>query len=230
MRRPSGRARRTWASSWGASRSRRWSRAPSRGTSPIGSAGGRSSSSGPPSSCWRRSATRSSGPSRALLVVRLFHGTGMGFGPTAATVIATDLTPLARRGAAMGLYGLASAVALAVGPYAGGSSCGALASGRRSSWRPRSRPSRSRSRGRCRRPDPAAGLARAASAARRTGARPAARSRGSGGAGSAPPRCTPRRSSWRSTSRTAASPRSCRSSRSGASWGTRGSSTRSTRW
>jgi MFS family permease len=56
----------------------------------------------------------------ALLVVRLFHGTGMGFGPTAATVIATDLTPPARRGAAMGVYGLASAVALAVGPYAGG--------------------------------------------------------------------------------------------------------------
>ena len=55
-----------------------------------------------------------------LLVVRLFHGAGMGFGPTAATVIATDLTPLAQRGAAMGLYGLASAVALAVGPYAGG--------------------------------------------------------------------------------------------------------------
>jgi len=56
----------------------------------------------------------------ALLVVRLFHGTGMGFGPTAATVMATDLTPAARRGAAMGVYGLASAVALAVGPYAGG--------------------------------------------------------------------------------------------------------------
>ena len=55
-----------------------------------------------------------------LLVVRLFHGTGMGFGPTAATVIATDLTPPTRRGAAMGVYGLASAVALAVGPYAGG--------------------------------------------------------------------------------------------------------------
>ena len=33
----------------------------------------------------------------ALLVVRLFHGTGMGFGPTAATVIATDLTPAAGR-------------------------------------------------------------------------------------------------------------------------------------
>ena len=44
----------------------------------------------------------------------------MGFGPTAATVIATDLTSPERRGAAMGVYGLASAVALAVGPYLGG--------------------------------------------------------------------------------------------------------------
>jgi MFS family permease len=55
-----------------------------------------------------------------LLVLRLFHGTGMGFGPTAATVIATDLTSPERRGAAMGVYGLASAAALAVGPYVGG--------------------------------------------------------------------------------------------------------------
>jgi MFS family permease len=55
-----------------------------------------------------------------LLLLRVFHGTGMGFGPTAATVIATDLTPPGRRGAAMGAYGLASAVALAAGPYLGG--------------------------------------------------------------------------------------------------------------
>jgi MFS family permease len=54
-----------------------------------------------------------------LLLLRFFHGTGMGVGPTAATVIATDLTPPDRRGAAMGAYGLASAVALAVGPYLG---------------------------------------------------------------------------------------------------------------
>ena len=54
-----------------------------------------------------------------LLLLRAFHGTGMGFGPTAATVIATDLTAPERRGAAMGAYGLASAVALAVGPYLG---------------------------------------------------------------------------------------------------------------
>ena len=55
-----------------------------------------------------------------LLLVRVFHGTGMGLGPTAAPVIAADLTPPERRGAAMGTYGLASAAALAVGPYLGG--------------------------------------------------------------------------------------------------------------
>jgi MFS family permease len=55
----------------------------------------------------------------ALILARVFHGLGMGFGPTAATVIATDLTPADRRGAAMGVFGLASAVALAVGPYVG---------------------------------------------------------------------------------------------------------------
>jgi MFS family permease len=54
-----------------------------------------------------------------LLLLREFHGTGMGFGPTAATVIATDLTAPGRRGAAMGAHGLSSAVALAVGPYLG---------------------------------------------------------------------------------------------------------------
>ena len=56
----------------------------------------------------------------ALVLLRLFHGVGMGFGPTAATVIATDLTPPDQRGAAMGTFGLASALALAVGPYLGG--------------------------------------------------------------------------------------------------------------
>jgi len=55
-----------------------------------------------------------------LLLLRLFHGTGMGFGPTAATVVATDLTAPERRGRAMGVYSLASAVALALGPYLGG--------------------------------------------------------------------------------------------------------------
>jgi MFS family permease len=55
-----------------------------------------------------------------LFLLRLFHGVGMGLGPTAATVIATDLTRPERRGAAMGLFGLAPAVGLAVGPFLGG--------------------------------------------------------------------------------------------------------------
>lgn len=55
----------------------------------------------------------------ALFVLRVLHGVGMGLGPTAATVIAADLTPAERRGAAMGWFGLASAVGLAVGPYLG---------------------------------------------------------------------------------------------------------------
>jgi MFS family permease len=55
----------------------------------------------------------------ALLVTRVFHGVGMGVAPTAATVIATDLTSPERRGAAMGLFGLASGLALALGPYLG---------------------------------------------------------------------------------------------------------------
>ena len=88
-----------------------------------------------------------------LLVVRLFHGAGMGFGPTAATVIATDLTP-----PPSGARRWASTVwrrrwRSRSGRTPEGSSCDASASGRRSSWRPRSRPSRSRSRGRCRKPD-----------------------------------------------------------------------------
>ncbi len=54
-----------------------------------------------------------------LLLARLFHGVGMGLGPTAATAAVTDLTPPERRGAAMGLFGLASALGLALGPYLG---------------------------------------------------------------------------------------------------------------
>jgi MFS family permease len=55
----------------------------------------------------------------ALLVLRLFHGVGMGLGPTAATVVAADLAPPERRGAAMGLYGITSTAGMAVGPYLG---------------------------------------------------------------------------------------------------------------
>jgi MFS family permease len=164
----------------------------------------------------------------ALLVVRLFHGTGMGFGPTAATVVATDLTPAARRGAAMGLFGLASAVALAVGPFAGGelvrrvgfvptflaaTGIEVLALGL--AWTlPETRPAAAREGG--------------VTALPATPALPG-RSRASGGAGSARRRSTRPRSCCRSTSPTAGSPRSCRSSRSAAGSGTPVSSTPCTR-
>ena len=150
----------------------------------------------------------------------------MGFGPTAATVIATDLTPPRRGGARR----WASTVwrrrsALAVGPYAGGE---LVRPPRLRVDVPRgdraSRPSRL-----------ALGVDAAGDAtggrilhAGSIGARTGRRAR----AGRARAvlaalvqhrrRSYPRRSSWRSTSRTAASPRSCRSSRSGASSGTPG--------
>jgi MFS family permease len=54
-----------------------------------------------------------------LLALRVFHGVGMGLGPTAATTMVTDLAAPDRRGAAMGAFGLAAVVGLAVGPYLG---------------------------------------------------------------------------------------------------------------
>lgn len=55
----------------------------------------------------------------ALLALRVFHGIGMGLGPTAATVMVTDLAHVAHRGAAMGIYALANSCGLAVGPFVG---------------------------------------------------------------------------------------------------------------
>jgi MFS family permease len=55
----------------------------------------------------------------ALLVIRLFHGAGMGLGPTAGTVMIADLAPSARRGEAMGLYGMAGNASLVIGPFLG---------------------------------------------------------------------------------------------------------------
>jgi MFS family permease len=55
----------------------------------------------------------------ALLIIRLFHGAGMGLGPTAGTVMIADLAPPARRGEAMGLYGMAGNASLAIGPFLG---------------------------------------------------------------------------------------------------------------
>jgi len=52
----------------------------------------------------------------ALLAVRLIHGAGMGLFPTASASMVADLAPPARRGEAMGLWGAAANVALALGP------------------------------------------------------------------------------------------------------------------
>jgi len=51
-----------------------------------------------------------------LLLVRVVHGAGMGLFPTAAVAVVADLAPAARRGEAMGLFGMAANLALALGP------------------------------------------------------------------------------------------------------------------
>jgi MFS family permease len=56
----------------------------------------------------------------SLLLVRAVHGTGMGLFPTAAAAVVTDLAPPARRGEAMGLFGMAANLALAAGPALAG--------------------------------------------------------------------------------------------------------------
>jgi MFS family permease len=55
----------------------------------------------------------------ALLALRAFHGTGMALGATAGPVLAGDLAPVGRRGAAIGLQGSAQNVASALGPPIG---------------------------------------------------------------------------------------------------------------
>ena len=52
----------------------------------------------------------------ALLGVRLLHGAGMGLYPAAGAAMVADLSPPARRGEAMGFWGAAGSVALALGP------------------------------------------------------------------------------------------------------------------
>jgi MFS family permease len=55
----------------------------------------------------------------AVLALRLFHGTGMGLFPTAATVVVAELAPITRRGEAMGWFGIANSVGMVFGPVAG---------------------------------------------------------------------------------------------------------------
>ena len=54
-----------------------------------------------------------------LLLLRVFHGVGMGTFMTAATTLVADGAPLPRRGEAMGAYGLAINLAMALAPAAG---------------------------------------------------------------------------------------------------------------
>ena len=54
-----------------------------------------------------------------ILALRVFHGLGMGLFPTAATVLVAELAPLARRGEAMGWFGIANSAGLIVGPALG---------------------------------------------------------------------------------------------------------------
>ena len=54
-----------------------------------------------------------------VLALRLFHGMGMGLFPTAATVVVAEVAPPARRGEAMGWFGIANSVGLIIGPTVG---------------------------------------------------------------------------------------------------------------
>ncbi len=51
-----------------------------------------------------------------LLFVRIMHGMGFGISSTTAGTIAADIIPASRRGEGIGYYGLASTMALAIGP------------------------------------------------------------------------------------------------------------------
>jgi MFS family permease len=55
-----------------------------------------------------------------LLVLRAAQGVGWGLATTAISSLVADLAPAARRGEAIGIWGLAPTVAMALGPAAGG--------------------------------------------------------------------------------------------------------------
>jgi MFS family permease len=55
----------------------------------------------------------------SMAAVRLFHGAGMGLYPTAATAMAADVAPAARRAEILGVFGMAGSLALALGPASG---------------------------------------------------------------------------------------------------------------
>jgi MFS family permease len=51
-----------------------------------------------------------------LLLLRLLHGIGWGAATTAASTLIADIAPASRRGEAMGIFGISSNVAMAIGP------------------------------------------------------------------------------------------------------------------
>ncbi|WP_241498906.1 MFS transporter [Rufibacter ruber] len=55
-----------------------------------------------------------------FLLLRLVHGFSTGFTPTGESAYVADITPLERRGAALGIFGLANSLGLAAGPAIGG--------------------------------------------------------------------------------------------------------------
>ena len=54
-----------------------------------------------------------------MIAYRFFHGLGIALFTTASSVLVADIAPLARRGEAMGYYGMMMNVAMATGPVAG---------------------------------------------------------------------------------------------------------------
>lgn len=56
----------------------------------------------------------------AFLLLRLVHGFSTGFTPTGESAYIADIIPLEKRGAALGIFGLAGSLGLAAGPAIGG--------------------------------------------------------------------------------------------------------------
>lgn len=52
----------------------------------------------------------------SLLLLRVFHGIGWGAATTASSTLIADIAPPSRRGEAMGVFGIAANVAMAIGP------------------------------------------------------------------------------------------------------------------
>lgn len=56
----------------------------------------------------------------AFMLLRLVHGFSTGFQPTGTSAYVADISPLERRGEAIGMYGLAGSLGMAGGPALGG--------------------------------------------------------------------------------------------------------------